>query len=311
MSEIVKLARRGSPYASSFALEEIDVEFADGSDLRLVMKDLSPARIHETTVLSRPDFLYEPQRDIDMYRDVLPHAPSGTPRWYGGVSDAVTRQYLLFLERVDGLQLTDVSAFSTWERTARWIGEFHRSFSPYAIARLAKSSRLLVYDEAFYWRWITRAQQFAHSSKASQVLNRIARAYPPVVDRLLRLPRTVLHGDFYPCNVVIGTRGDQVRICPVDWELAAIGPGLIDLASLITGWTARQQRALLSAYRAAADDGEPKSAAASKDWTVDLDCCRLHLAIRMLGWSATWTPPPQHARKWLDEAEKLADRLLL
>src|SRR6516225_8647396 len=32
---IVRVARRPSPYSSSFSLEEIDVGFADGSDLQL------------------------------------------------------------------------------------------------------------------------------------------------------------------------------------------------------------------------------------------------------------------------------------
>jgi len=34
-----------------------------------------------------------------------------------------------------------------------------------------------------------------------------------------------------------------------------------------------------------------------------------HLALQWLGWSADWTPPPEHARDWLVEALAAAERL--
>jgi hypothetical protein len=306
---IVKLARRPSPYTSSFTIEEIDVGFADGSELQLVMKDLSPTAVMESARRARPEFLYEPRREIQAYRRILPYAPPGTAAWYGAVTNPTTRRYRLFLERVEGLELRHVGAFSIWERTARWIAQFHRSIPPTGIARLARSSRLLVYDEAFYWLWLERAQQFATRRAAvRRVVDRIARRYAPVVRRLAHMPRTVIHGEFYPCNVLIRRSVNQVRICPIDWEMAALGPGLMDLASLATGWGQREQRALIRAYRAAVPDGT-RSARIPHDFWVDFDCCRLHLAVRMLGWSDTWVPPPQHARNWLAEAVRLADRL--
>ena len=125
------------------------------------------------------------------------------------------------------------------------------------------------------------------------------------------MPRTLIHGEFYPCNVLIRGRGHRERVCPVDWEMAAVGPGLMDLASLTTGWARREQRALIRAYRSAASDATPASAPIPDDFWLDFDCCRLHLAVRMIGWSETWTPPPHHAHDWLAEAERLADRLRL
>jgi aminoglycoside phosphotransferase (APT) family kinase protein len=173
-----------------------------------------------------------------------------------------------------------------------------------------------VYDEAFYWRWLERARDFASRSRrakggvaARRVLDRIARGYAPVVARLAAMPRTVIHGEFYPCNILIRGTGPRARVCPVDWELAALGPGLIDLAALMTGWDDRAQRALTRAYRAAARQDVERPRRIPADSQRDLDCCRLHLAVRMLGWSETWTPPPQHARDWLAEAASLAARI--
>jgi Phosphotransferase enzyme family len=307
---IVKLGRRLCPYTSSFPVEEIDLEFADGSELRLVMKDLSTEAMAASARRVRPEFLYEPRREIQVYRRILPSAPPGTAAWYGAVTNPTIRRYWLFLERVDGLELRHVGAFSIWEQTARWIARFHQSIPPTGITRLVQTSRLLVYDEAFYWLWLERAQRFAAGRPMVRwLVDRIARRYGSVVRRLASMPRTVIHGEFYPCNIVIRRTGHQVRVCPVDWEMAAFGPGLIDLASLLTGWSQREQRALMRAYRAALPETMTRSTRIPNDFSVDLDCCRLHLAVRMLGWSHAWEPPPQHAHNWLADAVRLADRL--
>src|SRR5947209_6646174 len=63
----------------------------------------------------------------------------------------------------------------------------------------------------------------------------IAAGFPAVVERLLALPRTLIHNEFYPSNVLIERRREGVRVCPVDWEMAARGPALIDLAALTAG----------------------------------------------------------------------------
>jgi aminoglycoside phosphotransferase (APT) family kinase protein len=313
-ANIVRLDRRPSPYASSFALEELDVVFDDGSEAALVMKDLSPDAMDADARRARPAFLSEPRREIQTYRHILPHAPAGTAACYGvvGAAGRTGSRYRLLLERVDGHELRHVGAFSMWKRTAEWIARFHASVPAADVGRLARRAKLLEYDEAFYWRWLERARDFAARSRkpgaaeARRVLDGIARGYAPVVARLAAMPRTVIHGEFYPCNILIRGRGPHARVCPVDWELAAVGPGLIDLAALMTGWDERSQRALARAYRtmagaAAPRDGERHPA----DFQIDLDCCRLHLAVRMLGWSETWTPPAQHARDWLAEAAAL------
>jgi aminoglycoside phosphotransferase (APT) family kinase protein len=258
----------------------------------------------ESARRARPEFLYAPHREMHVYRQLLPHAPPGTAAWFGALGGRSDR---LLLERIDGLELRLVGTFAMWEETARWVARLHHAFTPATLTRLVPLDDLLVYDEAFYRLWLERAQRFAAQRPAERrLLDRVAERYSAIVDRLTTLPRTLIHGEFYPCNVLIATSGEAVRICPVDWEMAAIGPGLIDLAALTTGWDAPQQDALIRAYRlAAADDRSARESA------IDFDCCRLHLAIRMLGWSEAWVPPPQHAHDWLAEAERLVNRLSL
>jgi hypothetical protein len=313
---ILKLGRRVCPYMSSFRLDQLNVRFNDGSSVQLVLKDFSRDAMLEDARRARPEFLYEPRREISAYRWILPHAPAGTPAWYGAVADPPAGRYWLFLEQVNGPQLTKVGTFSTWERTAAWIARFHSAFSPLRAQQLAERSAAIVYDKAFYWNWLHRAQRFAaRDPEKRRIVDAVARRYAAVVERLARLPRTLIHGELYACNVIVSTLRNRERICPVDWEMAALGPGLVDLAALSAGWTDAKQRAMARAYYSAAHNGHAGAFSTPvrlpKDFAIDLDCCRLHLAVRMLGWSNDWAPPPHQARNWLAEAARMSQRLQL
>ena len=137
---ILKLDRRPSPYSSSFRIDKIRVRFDDDSNVRLVLKDLGHEAMGEEARRARPRFLHDPRREINVYRWILPHAPAGTPAWYGAVTDPPAGRYWLLLEQVRGSQLTQVGAFATWERTAAWIARFHAAFSPLRARQLAERS---------------------------------------------------------------------------------------------------------------------------------------------------------------------------
>jgi hypothetical protein len=312
---ILSIDRRPCPYTSSFRIDEIGLKFHDGSRMQLVMKHLS-AMVEEAR-RARPAFLCEPRREINAYRWILPHAPAGTAAWYGEVQQSPTDRCCLLLEQVNGLQLWQVGDVSIWEQTAAWIARFHRAFSPLRAQQLATRSGALRYDEGFYRRWLDRARRFADGNvETRQVLDGVARRYDAVVRRLTRQPQTLIHGEFYASNVIVEEHSG-VRICPVDWEMTALGPALMDLAALTAGWVEATQRTLARAYLAAARNGNGNGVAARRpvrlprDFMTDLDCCRLHLAVRMLGWSDDWEPPRDHAHNWLAEAERITSRLQL
>jgi thiamine kinase-like enzyme len=100
-------------------------------------------------------------------------------------------------------------------------------------------------------------------------------------------------------------REDGVRIAPVDWEMAAIGPGLVDVAALTAGWGPEQRRELVDAYR------DEIGGDTETGMEEALACSRLHLAMQWLGWSPGWSPPPEHRRDWLGEALRAAEELQL
>ena len=51
-----------------------------------------------------------------------------------------------------------------------------------------------------------------------------------IADRLGELPPTLLHGDFWPGNLIIYP---DKTLYAIDWELAAIGPGILDLVTFV------------------------------------------------------------------------------
>jgi Phosphotransferase enzyme family len=313
---IAELERRPTLYSTSFAIEELDVRLADGTSLELVFKDLSRQALLGTARRIRPAFVYSPLREIETYRTILAPEDVGTATCYGTVVDHRMGRYWLFLERVPGIELYQVGELATWKRVACWLALLHSRFAG-RTEPLARAVPLLSYDGGLYRLWMRRAQEFSDEAESSQPkavrrgIKWLAKRYNRVVERLLALPVTFIHGEFYASNVLVHNTSGKLRVCPVDWEMAAVGPGLIDLAALISGgWTAEEKEALAKAYHA--------GLAPCDEWWTDLDefligldHCRLHLAVQWLGWAPGWSPPPEHAQDWLGEALSLAERLEL
>jgi aminoglycoside phosphotransferase len=305
---VEELTRRPSPYRSSFPLEEVEVRLKGGTSLRLMFKDLSPSALADTA-RSKPTFLHQPLREIETYRRILEPAALGPPRCYGAVVEPGLDRYWLFLEKVPGVELYQVGAFRLWKAVASWLADLHARFA--RAEDLAVEVPLLVHDSGFYAMWPERAAGLlgeAGRDEDRRRIQAIGRRYEEVIERLLSLPRTLIHGEFYASNVLVDERTDRPRVAPIDWELAAIGPGLMDLAALTTGWEGRQVRELVRAYR----EGAPGNPAVQQEgFRLDLACCRLHLAMQWLGWSAAWAPPPAHRRDWMAEARRAAEELEL
>jgi aminoglycoside phosphotransferase (APT) family kinase protein len=120
---------------------------------------------------------------------------------------------------------------------------------------------------------------------------------------------TLIHGEFYPSNVLVDQRGTSCSIHPVDWEMAGAGPPLLDLAALLSGrWGPDDRETMQQAYC----EGAPEARAcfATPDaFRRGLTACRLLFAVQWLGWARGWDPPPDHQNDWLEEAERCAEEL--
>jgi Ser/Thr protein kinase RdoA (MazF antagonist) len=157
---------------------------------------------------------------------------------------------------------------------------------------------LVVHDSSLLAAWRGRAA-------AAGVPSVVLAAHERASRRLAALPATLMHGDLYASNVLVRTGGTAgIEVWPVDWELAAIGPVLLDVAALTAGdglapaTRAAMARAYFEAARYPADAWDV--------WIADLDSARLHQCVQWLGWSPGWTAPVQHRHDWLAQALQLA-----
>jgi aminoglycoside phosphotransferase (APT) family kinase protein len=312
------LRRRVSAYASSCTIENLEVELDHGRRLRLVFKDLSPTSLLPTARQVRPGFLYDPQREIAVYRDLLPEGRWGTPVYYGSVTSPESGRYWLFLERVAGPLLWQVGRRQAWAAAARWLAALHSEFTAASLrSRCRDGGHLLLYDEALYRLWPERAERHLSRSRGSippperRRFVALTRRYDRVIRRLMELPQTFIHGEFYPSNVILRAVGRTPRVSPFDWELAALAPGLLDLGALTSGdWSRDDRRKMIAAYR---DRWEPVRGGRPSlaELEEGVAWCQLHLAVQFLGWASDWSPPELHAQDWLDEAVRLAQQLSL
>jgi Ser/Thr protein kinase RdoA (MazF antagonist) len=307
--------RRQSRYSSSYPIANLRVEMDTGKRLNLVLKDLSPSSLLEEARGVRPEFLYDPLREIEMYRTVLKPERFGTAVWYGALVQKNEERYWLLLERVEGPLLWQAGRFEQWKSAARWLARFHAYFWTHNGKEQVLPQVLLRHDAAYCMRWIGRAERFISHSRNSNSngltsqFKRVAKRYSRVVEYVLALPQTVIHGEFYPSNVIVRRQNTASPVCPIDWEVAAQGAGLIDLAALASGtWEADAREALVAAYR---EELEPltRELPSMAELLEAVDYCQLYLSVQWLGWAADWSPPRNHEQDWLRESIRLSKRL--
>jgi hypothetical protein len=297
------LERRPSAYASSYPLEELTIVFDGAAQLDLMFKDLSPRRLPAAVRRAKPSFLEDPQREIEVYRGWLASRDLGTAKYYGSIMDAEAGRYWLFLENVNGQELYQIGDFEVWKAVARWLAAFHCG-SGYG---LSSSSRMITYNGDYYARWLKRALEF----RPAAPLTDVAHCYSNIIEELLSLPVSAIHGEFYASNILVQRDPPAWRICPVDWEQAAMGPGLMDLAALTAGnWTEKERAELAQEYFNVLQT-RGNDAMSRERFHRGFCLCRIHLAVQWLGWSPAWSPPAAHQHDWLGELQRVSGILRL
>jgi thiamine kinase-like enzyme len=323
--KILRLNRRRSAYSSSYAIENLDVELGGHERRRLVLKDTSPSAVLAFEHHVRPSLVFRPEREIEVYEKLL-GAELGTPIYYGSKVDSSPRCWL-FLERVAGRPLWQFGRLEPWREAARWLARLHAQFAiENQPARIPGSEHLVRYDEVYLRSWVPRAERLLSRKFASteaEIQRRFGRMmdhYDQVIEKLSALPSSFIHGEFYPSNVLVRRRSDRVlpattrpyqdAICPIDWEMAGIGPSLMDLAALTAGkWKAEAREQMVSAYYE--EGGKNGWTGSLRDLIETVDYCQLQLCLQWLGWADAWSPPEEHAQDWLREAVRLGDQLRL
>ena len=308
---------RPSQSRSTFAMEEIDVLLANGELLRLMLKALGPRGLLRPAHMAKPLFLHDPLREIEFQQHILSPRPElGTPKLFSTVVEPSKERYWMLTERVIGSTLEGTANLDRWQLAARWLAGMHHTLHPLASEPPASGTlRLLTQSADMMRMWIGRAvtvvpvqDPFLPRSLMTG-LQQLADRYDTVVERLLAMPRTVIHGEFFGSNIVIRPDRRMTGINVVDWEMVAFGPPLMDLAALCAGERIEARRRELAFSYHAALAGSGLVAEDHERFLEDLDYCRLHLAIQWLGWSPDARPRRVDAHRWLEEVLELAGGL--
>ncbi len=277
------LGREATPYATTFPCEIVTCRIGRGKPRRLFCK--YTAGIDYTGHGHRGGVGHE----IAAYRHILAQTNKFRPRFYGGYTDSETGQYWLFLEYLEGsLRVGKLNDPAAMGKTAQWIAQFH-----VATQRLLCHDDLHFlrrYDKDYYLGWIRRTVDFAgpRYRKSSWLRDLHAHA-EDFLSPLLNSTPAVIHGEYYQHNILFH-RG---HICPIDWESAAVGEGLIDLACLTDGWESKIADVCKATYvRTRWPQGVPA------DFERVLKAARLYMTVRWLGDDPDFTRSADARRYW-------------
>ena len=313
-TSVVALRRRSWEYATSALLELVTTTEDDGTERHLVLKHLGRHTLTEKARRAKPSFAIDPQREIEVYRRIL--APLHVGPGLVGFSISPQRgPHWLLIEHVPGFRLSEAGEVGVWMAVARWLGALHQRLATFDSQQSREQARLIEYDRRWYTAWLNRALRFfaaedpSQSRRSRDALKWLAARYERVIERLTSIPSTVIHGEFYPENIVVAGTADSPLVCPVDWEMTAIGPGIIDLAALTSGqWSEEHRRAVMAAYAA----GSALRAGTTLDELAEsVEYANIHLAVQWLGWFGRRRTQPAHAQDWLADAVGRAEALRL
>ena len=240
-ARVVRVRHEPTPFASSYRAELVVAELASGEEVRVFLKDFGVTFFPKDTGRDRRE------RELRTYRDLLPGMGLGTPQLYGSLWDERSRRFWLLLEYVPGLQVRHCP-LEGWVAAAGWVGRLHGTRR--WLDRLAASPLLVRHDETYFLRRAELAvlEMAAFGTSVRDRLRRVADSYGPVVEVMVSQPVCLVYGGYWPANVILAEEGASQRVCPIDWELAALGSPLYDLATLVDGFASPELDRLLGAF---------------------------------------------------------------
>ncbi len=194
------------------------------------------------------------RREVGVYQALAAHLPMPTP----ALIAADPLGDWLVLEAVEADVAPDEWSADDYRRGVQTLAALHERFwnlaedlSAYKwLARpLAGDFEIHVYAAAQAVEKMIvddRPRLITGSMNVLGAVGQMIAEVEQVAESLRAAPQTLLHGDFGPRNVALQSDGEMVVM---DWQLAGLGPGILDLVTFIT--TIRWERSELPV---AADD---------------------------------------------------------
>jgi len=293
--------RRPTPHATTFPVEIVTCLLGDGSERQLFCKH--SAGKDSSAYEHRGGVAYEARVYQEILEPLRRSLGPSTCRYYGTHTEPSTGDTWLVLEHLEFvMRVNYISDPAAMLAAVRWLARFHDATMD--AARKGSFPWLKRYDAAYYLGWPRRTALFAR---------RLHRRFPwlaALCDRaevclgpLFDAPATIIHGEYYPHNVMYDRR--QGAVLPVDWESAAIGPAEIDLASLTERWPAQTVRDCTKEYlRIRRPEGLTEIATPPSR----MDAARTYLHFRWLGEDPRRAASPE--RRWrFEELRRSGERL--
>jgi aminoglycoside phosphotransferase (APT) family kinase protein len=272
--KVAVLHRTPSIFASTYPSEIVTCRAGHHGELKLYCKYMTG--VGGSSFGHRGGLAYE----TEVYSHVLEALPLSRPKFYGAYEDSATGDTWLILEYLEeSLRVPKGPQPESILMAARWIGLFHAANE----ARLASSpvSFLNRYDSDYYGGWVRRTSRFSQGQlRRFPWVTPVCERFEEFIGILLSSPPTIIHGEYYPHNVLVK---DGV-IYPIDWESAAVAAGEIDLAMLTEAWDGEIVHRCELEYRRARW-GERSAPGFERR----LAAARLYLSFRWLGERSDWT----------------------
>ncbi|HKB00606.1 MAG TPA: phosphotransferase [Gemmataceae bacterium] len=299
--QVAGLRRKPSPFATLSAAEVLTVALADGGEDAVFVKHLGPAGADEPDKERR-------DREVRVYEDLLGRAELPAVRYYGSRWNGATERHEIYLEYVADWNL-QYHHLEHWFTAAQRLAQFHGHFAARA-GELAARDYLLRLDAAYFRAWAGRALATvaAQSAGLAAELAPVVDHYDPAADLLARQPATLVHNDLAPKNVLALRSSRPARICFIDWEMAGVGCGLLDLVHLKHGLGPADDERMCAAYTAELV-GAGLLPTGAAEWDRLVAACELHQTLYRLAYSRSWGLSPATVAGWVREARQFLDRV--
>jgi hypothetical protein len=231
------LTRSRLTQSSTFPSEIVTGRFGSNHTVTLLCKYC--AGIDHNSYGHRGGIEYEAR----IYQDVIRHLQLSTVRYYGCFNLSESNEICMVLEYLtDSKRLKDSYVHEGKVKAAAWIANLHTLCENKALPAVK------VYDKNYYCQWVTIALDKNPDFKSHfPWITEVSNYFLEEIDHLTKAPQTLIHGEYYSVNILI--RDDIIY--PIDWESAAIGPGEIDLATLIDRKEEGLVRAIIEGYTTA------------------------------------------------------------
>jgi hypothetical protein len=300
-AKISSLRREPSPFATLFPAEALSVSFESGDELSLFVKHLGPEQSDHPDKQRR-------DRETRVYEELLGADNLPVPRYYGSNWNETTKRREIFLEYIDDWNLK-YHDLEYWFIAARRLAQFHAYFATRA-EKLLACDFLLHFDTSYLYEWADRALSVLRdqSEELAKELALAVGSYDRVAEILARQPLTLAHNDLAPKNVLADRSTNPARICFVDWEMAGVGCGLMDLVELKYGLDPVNDQKMRMVYCAelAGTDLLPSC---PEDRSSLFAACELSQTVYRLAHSKSWNLPIARVAQWVSEARQLVMRI--